>query len=272
MQIRWTDLNLSSLKYFVDSVELNSLTQAAELNHVTRPAISQAILRLENQLGYSLLEHKKKHFTLTREGHSFFLKAQEVIEHLNKAFNEISRGEDDFNVACSATVAEYIVIPFLQKIKSFQNVNIRIGTTAKVRQLVSDGEAALGIMIDDGQTFGFEMAELRRGEFEFQSASGKLEYPLITTEFRPEVILGLKVMPELVSPFQVESWSVGRKMAEVMKGTCLVPDLIPRKNFKKINIKKFKYEYKVVAITKNKNHLSVTERSFFEGKEIIVYK
>lgn len=253
----------------MNSVELNSLTQAAELNHVTRPAISQAILRLENKLGFSLLEHKKKHFTLTREGHNFFLKAQEVIEHLNIAFNEISRGQDNFNVACSATVAEYMVIPFLQKIKSFQNVNIRIGTTAKVRQLVSDGEASLGIMIDDGQTFGFEVAELRRGEFEFQSTTGKLDQPLITTEYRPEVILGLKALSVGISPTQVESWSVGRKMAEVMKGTCLVPDLIPRKNFKKVNIKKFKYEYKVVAITKNKNHLSATERSLFEGKEIV---
>lgn len=147
-------------------------------------------------------------------------------------------------------------------------MNIRIGTTAKVRQLVNDGEVALGVMIDDEQTFGFDVAELKRGAFEFQSATGKLEMPLITTEYRPEVILGLKSMPELISPLQVESWTLCRKMAEAIGGTCLVPDLIQRKHFKKVSIKKFKYEYKVLAITKNKNQLSAVERSLFEVLEI----
>lgn len=255
----------------MDAVTLNSLTLAAELNHVTRPAISQSILRLESQLGFSLLEHKKKHFVVTKEGHHFFLKAQEVIDYLYKAFNETSKAKVDFSVACSAALAEFVIIPFLNKVKSIQhaNVSIRIGTTAKVRQLVSDGDVSLGIMIDDEQTFGFDVAELKRGEFEFQSATGKLEVPLITTEYRQEVILGLKAMAELTSPWQVESWTQCRKMAEALGGTCLVPDLIQRKHFKKVNMKKFKYEYKVLAITKNKNLLSATERSLFEVRDNI---
>lgn len=45
------NLNLSALKYFLDTVETKSLTKAADLNHVSRPAISQAILRLEDWVG-----------------------------------------------------------------------------------------------------------------------------------------------------------------------------------------------------------------------------
>lgn len=55
-----------------------------------------------------------------------------------------------------------------------------------------------------------------------------------------------------------------RKMAETVKGTCLVPDLIPRLNLKKVKIKNFKYHYKVLAITKNQNFLSEFERALFE--------
>ncbi len=264
MKTTWTDLNLSSLKYFVDSVSLNSLTKAAEVNFVSRPAVSQAIRRLEGSLGYLLLEHKKKHFALTQQGHAFFVKAKLAVENLNKTLDSAAP-QGNFRLACSATLVEYVVLPFLKKLESRQELkmDIRIGTSSKVRQLVSEGESSLALLIDDEQTFGFESAVIKRGQFEFQSRSGKLEYPVITTEIRPEVVLGLKAIPAAAPRLQIESWNICRKTAESLGGTCLVPDLISRGPFKKVGIKSFNYEYKVLAITKNKNHLSELERKLF---------
>ncbi len=265
MKTHWTDLNLSSLKYFVDSVNLNSVTKAAEINFVSRPAISQAIRRLEGSLGYFLLEHKKKHFTLTSQGQAFFIKAKLAVENLSRTLDSATP-QGDFSLACSATLAEYVALPFLKKLKpnSDINIDIRIGTSNKVRQLVNEGESSLGLLIDDEQTFGFDHAIIKKGQFEFQSKSGRLEHPIITTEIRPEVVLGLKAISASAPRLQIESWNICRKMAENLGGTCLVPDLIPRGSFKKVAIKSFAYEYTVLAITKNKNHLSEIERKLFD--------
>ena len=264
MKTNWTNLNLSSLKYFVDSVRLNSITKAAEINFVSRPAVSHAIRRLEDTLGYLLLEHKKKHLTVTQQGHLFFVKAKLAVENLNKTLDSAAP-HGDFRLACSATLAEYIVLPFLKKFDPHKEIkiDIRVGTSTKVRQLVNDGESSVGLLIDDEQTFGFDSAVIKKGQFEFQSKSGKLEYPVITTEIRPEVVLGLKAIPTSDYRLQIESWNLCRKTAECVGGTCLVPDLISRGAFKRVGVKSFSYEYKVLAITKNKNHLSDIERKLF---------
>ncbi|OQW50837.1 MAG: hypothetical protein A4S09_10950 [Proteobacteria bacterium SG_bin7] len=265
MKIKWTDLNLSYLKYFVDSINNKSLTRAALENHVSRPAISQAIRRLEEQLGYNLLNHKKKHISLTKEGQDFFLKSQEAIQLLTRSFEGSSDINGNFSLACSATLAEYIVLPFLNKLKirNQPKIDIRIGPTTKVRQLVEDGESSLGLLIDDEQTIGFDSSVIKDGEFEFQSKSGKLEYPILTTEMRPEVVMGFRSISFNVPKLKIESWSICRKTAEAIGGTCLVPDLIPRKSFRKVAVKDFNYKYRVLAIAKNKNTLSPTERLLF---------
>jgi hypothetical protein len=53
-------------------------------------------------------------------------------------------------------------------------------------------------------------------------------------------------------------------MAIALGGTCLVPDLIVRSDLKRVSFKAFRYEYKLIAITKNKNLLSNLEKKFFE--------
>ena len=56
--MKTSDLTLNALRYFVDAVDSASLTLAAEKNHFSRPAISQAIKRTEEILGYILLSHE----------------------------------------------------------------------------------------------------------------------------------------------------------------------------------------------------------------------
>ena len=73
------DINMSQLKYFCDVIESKSFTVAARMNHVSRPAISQALKKLEDAVGYQLLFHKKNNLTLTGEGELFLKRAQKLL-------------------------------------------------------------------------------------------------------------------------------------------------------------------------------------------------
>jgi len=62
------DLNLTYLKFFHDAALSGSVSESAKRNFVTQSAISQAISKLEEDLGVSLCQHKKQKFKLTEAG------------------------------------------------------------------------------------------------------------------------------------------------------------------------------------------------------------
>ncbi len=261
--MKWTDLSLSALQYFVDTIDFGSLTLAAEKNHVSRPAISQSIRRIEDVIGFEVISHSKNKLELTEKGRAFYQKAKASLTLFSSALSEVSQNSGQMRLACSASLAEHLVVPVLQELKSFNPVQIQIGTTSKVRQLIVDGEANLGLIIDDEKTFGLESTFLKSGKFVLRSKTGRFIEPLITTEARPEVASLLKVLKKtkksVSSHMQIESWSVCKKTAEIIGGSCLVPDLFARDFQKDIREIKFTHTYKVLAIYRDKNLLSEAE-------------
>jgi LysR family transcriptional activator of glutamate synthase operon len=61
-------MNLTTLKYLVSVAELGSLTAAAEAQHVTQPAISIRLRKLQDELGLAIVELEGRRLRLTRAG------------------------------------------------------------------------------------------------------------------------------------------------------------------------------------------------------------
>ncbi|MET7462999.1 LysR family transcriptional regulator [Nonomuraea sp. NPDC005501] len=75
---------LRQLEYLVKVVETGSFTQAAELLHVTQPALSHQIRALETSLGGPLLERLPRAVRLTPLGRA-------VLPHASAALNDAQR-------------------------------------------------------------------------------------------------------------------------------------------------------------------------------------
>ena len=58
-------MELLQLQYFSEVVRQKSVTKAAQLLHISQPALSQTIRRLENELGVKLFEKSGKGIQLT---------------------------------------------------------------------------------------------------------------------------------------------------------------------------------------------------------------
>jgi DNA-binding transcriptional LysR family regulator len=71
--------NRGQLRYFVTVAEEGQLTRAALRLHVAQPALSQAIAKLEAQLGVKLLVRHPRGVTLTPAGEVFFEKARAAV-------------------------------------------------------------------------------------------------------------------------------------------------------------------------------------------------
>lgn len=64
-------MELLQLKYFLDVAETQHVTRSARRMHVAQPAITQAIHRLEDELGVPLFAHKGRNIILTEYGRYF---------------------------------------------------------------------------------------------------------------------------------------------------------------------------------------------------------
>ena len=78
-------MTLSQLEYFVGVAKTGHLTQSAKDFMIAQPSLTQAINKLESELGFPLFEKAGRRIFLTREGAQFLSYATEVVEAQRKA-------------------------------------------------------------------------------------------------------------------------------------------------------------------------------------------
>ena len=68
----WREYDISTIKLFREVAENGHLTQTAKELLIAQPSLTQAIRKLEEELGFLLFEKKGRVLFLTKEGKEFF--------------------------------------------------------------------------------------------------------------------------------------------------------------------------------------------------------
>lgn len=91
---------LRQIRYFQSVVKNNSFSEAAEECHISQSAISQQIKALEEELGFLLLERKKRKFELTPAGEHFYKKSLILVADYERICVESKKiaHADDFTL------------------------------------------------------------------------------------------------------------------------------------------------------------------------------
>ncbi|HPK15922.1 MAG TPA: LysR family transcriptional regulator [Clostridia bacterium] len=76
-------MQLRDIQYVVTIADKRSFSQAAEALYVSQPALSQAIKRLEAEIGTALFSRKRKKVFLTRAGEIFLHDAKQILQLSN---------------------------------------------------------------------------------------------------------------------------------------------------------------------------------------------
>jgi DNA-binding transcriptional LysR family regulator len=84
------NLDLRQLRYFLAVAEEGQVTRAAERLHLAQPALSQAIAKLEADLGVRLLERHPRGVNMTPAGEAFVIKLREALIALDEAQDAVS--------------------------------------------------------------------------------------------------------------------------------------------------------------------------------------
>ncbi|MBO0902842.1 LysR family transcriptional regulator [Jiella sonneratiae] len=86
--------SLRQLLYFEAIARLGSLKRASEELHVTQPALTYSLLRLETLLGCQLFDRQAGGSFPTREGEVFLLRVERALRFLRSALEGSSPGRD----------------------------------------------------------------------------------------------------------------------------------------------------------------------------------
>ena len=134
------DLELYRIFYVV--AKNNHMTRASEELHISQPAISQSIKKLEDQLGGTLFLRSNKGMELTEEGKMFYEYVKGALELINNAENEFTSFKDlsqgEIKIGCSATLTKLVIMDALKEFhKDYPNINIII-TNDLTSNLIND--------------------------------------------------------------------------------------------------------------------------------------
>ena len=134
------DLELYRVFYVV--AKNKHMTKASRELHISQPAISQSIKKLEDQLGGALFLRSNKGMELTEEGKMFYEYVKGALELINNAeheftsFKDLTKGE--IKIGCSTTLTKLVLMDVIKKYHlDYPNININI-TNDLTSNLIND--------------------------------------------------------------------------------------------------------------------------------------
>lgn len=159
------NFDLNDLLAFRAVAELSSFRKAAESLHLSQPAFSRRIDKLEQALGVRLLERTTRRVSLTAVGRDFERKVRELIDELDATLLGI-RGVaatrmGEVTIACVPSTVYYYLSQVLRRYRD---------TCPKVRVKVLDAGAneVLASVARGEADFGLNFVGAQEGELEFR--------------------------------------------------------------------------------------------------------
>ena len=163
-------MELRHLRYFIAVAAHGSFNRAAEILHLTQPALSRQVKDLEEELGVPLLVRSQNTVKLTKSGDLFYEEAREVIARANEAVQRV-RGEarsETLRVGYAPSMITGIMSAVLEKFQS-ATPRVRLELTElssrEINELANEGRLDIAISPGISVTKGipeFQWTELRR--------------------------------------------------------------------------------------------------------------
>ena len=133
-----TPLDLDAVQAFVHITELGSFTRAAEAMQTTQAAISLKLKRLEDRLGYRLVERTPRYVQLSVPGAAFLDHARELLQAHERALAVFAAGARQ---RLTIGISDHVAGPELPALIARMNaqdpqllIEIRIGSSGDLLQ------------------------------------------------------------------------------------------------------------------------------------------
>ncbi len=157
------------LEMFVTLVDAQSFRTAAEQLFITQPALSQQIIRLENDVGMQLIDRSTRPFSVTAAGREFYLRCQQILEHVHGLEELMLRTRSGRLGRVRLGMARSLMYGHLPSvIKEYRDqqdaveISISYNTTVEIVDSLESGRLDLAILLTAPGLAKLETVELYR--------------------------------------------------------------------------------------------------------------
>ena len=151
------------LKYFLTVAREENITRAADILHISQPALSRQMMQLEEELGAQLFVRGRHSTMLTEDGMLLRRRAQEIVDLTEKTTQEFLTGKEEISGTISIGSGEGAVMRFLAKImREFSELypDVRFDLYSNdadhVKERLERGTLDIGIVIGNSDLSKYE--------------------------------------------------------------------------------------------------------------------
>ncbi|WP_431823437.1 LysR family transcriptional regulator [Burkholderia sp. F1] len=232
-------LDLDTVKAFVRVAEFGSFTRAAEAMGTTQAAVSLKLKRLEERLGFRLVERTPRYVELSARGATFLEHARELLTVHDRALSAFAAARRRLTMG----ISDHVAGPELPALIARMNaqdpdllIEIRIGSSGDLLQSFDRRELdAVIVRLHVGRSDGKVLAEEKLGWFAAPGWQYRADEPLpIATVAEP---CGVRALAAELLDAAAVSWreifvggGVAAVAATVMAGlgvAALAPRMLP---------------------------------------------
>jgi DNA-binding transcriptional LysR family regulator len=179
------NFDLNDLLAFRAVAELSNFRKAADAVHISQPAFSRRIDKLEQALGVRLLERTTRRVSLTVVGRDFARKVEQLLDELDHTLLGI-RGVaasrmGEVTIACVPSTVYYFLSRVIRRYhERYPKVRVKVFDASANEALaaVASGEAEFGLNFMGSQETGIEFKPLLEDRF---VAACRRDHPLART-------------------------------------------------------------------------------------------
>lgn len=146
------NFDLSDLRAFVSVADLQSFRAAAEVHHLSQPALSRRVVKLEQALGFRLFERTTRKVELNAMGRSFLPRARHVLGELESALIGMVDLSDRIRglvtIACIPSAVDNFMAGVVRDFhRSYPGIRVRLldQSATEILLSVARSEADFGI-------------------------------------------------------------------------------------------------------------------------------
>lgn len=196
-----SSIKLRHLNTFAEVARLKSVARAAELLHVSQPAITKTIRELEQALGIALVAREGRGIRITHDGEVFLQHAATALAALRHGINSVSgerlEASPLIRIGALPTVSSRIMPPAMERfLEDARGSRIEISTGDNDRLLeqlrLGELDLVVGRLAAPDKMTGLTFEHLYSEKIAFVVRPG---HPLLTMKaFKPNALLGYPVL------------------------------------------------------------------------------
>ena len=176
------NFDLHDLQAFSAAAELGNFRKAAQAVHISQPAFSRRIDKLENALGVKLIDRSTRSMNLTGVGRDFARKVRLLLDDLDETLlgiQEVGGARmGEVTVACVPSAVYYFLPQVLRTYHArFPRIRIKVhdASANEVLSVVASGEADFGVNFMGNDEPGIEFRSIMEERF---VAACRKDHPL----------------------------------------------------------------------------------------------